>query len=269
MLGLLLPFRLVAAEPQRVLSLDFCADQYVLQFVPAERIIGLSPNARKDFSFLRAKAATVPLVRPQAEDVLLRRPDLVVRSYGGGPKISDFLQRAGIPLLQLPWVNSLDQLMLAIASTATALGASHQGETMLTDLRQRLGAIDPPEQDRLTALYMTPGGVSTGPGSLIHELILAAGLSNFIEKPGWHALPLEQLIYQQPDLIIAAFFSGEIQHLHHWSAMSHPVAQRHLRQQPLIELSKASLACTAWPSVDAVEAMAKASRKLRPRPADS
>lgn len=260
----LLPFSLAAQSPQRVLSLDFCADQYLLKFLPRERIAGLSPDAVQDFSYLRERAYGLPQVRPQAEDVLLRQPDLVLRSYGGGPRIAQFLERAGIRLLQLPWISTLDELLAAIESTASALGARDQGLALTSQLRRRLAAIKPPAGPRPQALYLTPGGVTTGPGSLIHQLMQHAGLDNYQQRSGWHALPLERLVYQQPDLIVSAFFSGDIQHLHGWSAMRHPVARNSLRQQPVVELNKASLACGIWSVIDAVEAMAAARQQLQP-----
>ncbi|MCG8441008.1 MAG: ABC transporter substrate-binding protein, partial [Caulobacterales bacterium] len=84
-------------RPARVVSLDFCADQYVLKLVERQRVLALSPDATREFSYMRAEAAGVRSVRPRAEDVILLEPDLVVRSYGGGPNAAAFFERAGVP----------------------------------------------------------------------------------------------------------------------------------------------------------------------------
>ena len=79
----------------RIVSLDFCADQYVLKLADREQILAVSPDAVREFSYMRETAQGLPTVRSVAEDVLILKPDLVVRSYGGGPKAGDFFERAG------------------------------------------------------------------------------------------------------------------------------------------------------------------------------
>ena len=73
-----------ADAPRRIVSLDYCADQYVLKFADREDILALSPDAGKRFSYMRAAAEGIPTVRPRTADVLALQPDLVVRTYGGG-----------------------------------------------------------------------------------------------------------------------------------------------------------------------------------------
>ena len=58
---------------RRIVSLDYCADQYVLGLVERSRILALSPDAGEDFSYLRAEAEGIPAIRPRAEDVLVLR----------------------------------------------------------------------------------------------------------------------------------------------------------------------------------------------------
>ena len=87
------PGPLPEGPASRIVSLDYCADQFVLGLADRERILALSPDAGKDFSYLRAEASGLPTVRPRSEDVLALRPDLVVRNYGGGPRAAAFFER--------------------------------------------------------------------------------------------------------------------------------------------------------------------------------
>ena len=66
-----MPHKSETARPMRIVSLDYCADQYVLKFADPDRILALSPDVGKGFSFMRNAAADIPTVRPIAEDVLL------------------------------------------------------------------------------------------------------------------------------------------------------------------------------------------------------
>lgn len=292
----------------RIVSLDYCADQYVLKLVGRDRILALSPDATRDFSYMRAAARGVPNVAPRAEDVLVLKPDLVVRSYGGGADAGAFFARAGVPVLQLGFAEDLGGVRRVLLETAAGLGEPARGEAVAREMDARVAALrevhsstfvpspsTPPDgvaQDKLqpsaevegrdlkgarlgpstslgtnvseregrsqpTLLYATPGGVTSGPGSLIHELIVLAGYRNFQTQPGWQPLPLEQLAYARPDRVAMAWFGRRDYNPDQWSAARHPLMDR-ASDQPPIGLEGAWTACGGWFVLDAAEAMARA-----------
>ena len=245
-----------AEAPGRVISLDYCADQYVLKMLPRNRILAVSTDAGKLFSYLREHAAGIATVRSTAEDVLMRAPDLVVRSYGGGPRITALLESAGIPVLQIPYTNDIQGIRDATRHIAAALGNSSRGESIVADFDARLAAIADRPKSSKSMLYMTPTGVTSGPGTLVHEMLLAAGYENSVDRSGWQTLPLEKLAYRQPDAIAAAFFGADDDIPAQWSAMRHPVAQQQMVDRPTALLQGAWTSCGAWFLVDAIEALA-------------
>ena len=243
-------------RPVRIVSLDYCADQYVLKLVERERILALSPDAAKEFSYMRESATGMPTVRPVAEDVLVLRPDLVIRSYGGGPNAAAFYARAGVPVLNVGNAATIGEILTVMARVAAGLDETGRGQTVIDDTRCRLAALSagltgPP------ALYMTPSGVTTGPGSLVHEMLLAAGLPNYQQDPGWRPIPLERLVYQPPELVAFANFNASTAHRDLWSAMRHPLARNQLRDREVVMLHGAWTACGGWFLLDAVEALAE------------
>jgi iron complex transport system substrate-binding protein len=247
------------AAPLRVVSLDYCADQYLLELLPRERIAALSPDADRPFSYHRARAAGLRQVPSRAEDVLVLRPDLVVRSYGGGPDAARFFAAAGVPVLQIGYAEDLAGVRRTLVEVAAGLGLRARGEARARQLDARLARIGEARGPATrTALYLTSGGATAGPGTLVHELIVAAGLRNFEDAPGWHALPLERLARARPDLVAPAFFGAGAGLLDGWSAARHPVAQAQLRARPVVPLDGAWTACGGWFVLDAVEALAKA-----------
>ena len=248
-------------RPMRIVSLDFCSDQYVLKLADPEQILAVSPDAVKGFSFMRDEAVGVPSVRPLAEDVLILKPDLVVRSYGGGPNAAAVFERAGVPVLQVGWASSIDgeelgSIPLLIENMADGLGQPERGQALVTEYRDRLNRIkERPTED--SALYMTPSGFTTGGGSLAHEMMVAAGLSNFQKSPGWRSLPLERLAYAQPDLVAAAYFDTMTNHPDAWSASRHPVAREQLESPDTVSIKGAWLACGGWFIMNGIEALAE------------
>ena len=249
----------------RIVSLDYCADQYVLKLADREQILAVSPDAAKDFSYMRETAIGIPTVRPVAEDILILKPDLVVRSFGGGPNATALFERAGIPVLQVGWASNIDRQEMGsipslIEHMADGLGHVERGRALIAEFRERLDAVQAVASDK-SALYMTAGGVTTGPGSLVHEIFAAAGLDNFQSTPGWRSLPLERLAYEQPDVIAATFFETMTNQPHAWSAARHPVARAQLDGSGVISLQGAWTSCGGWFILDAIEALADGASK--------
>ncbi|MBR9835888.1 MAG: ABC transporter substrate-binding protein [Alphaproteobacteria bacterium] len=242
-----------SGRPQRIVSLDYCADQYVLRMVEPERILAVSRDAHMPFSYMREAAAGLPVVRASAESVLALKPDLVVRSYGGGPNAARLFEQAGVPTVQVGWAGDLDGIRRVTREMATALGAEATGEEIVADFDRRLAAIRA-RTGQPSSLYMTPGGVTSGPGSLVHEMLVAAGLANFVTTPGWQDLPLEHLVREQPDHVAYASFNS---HKTPWSRARHPVARAQLDTLPVTRMEGAWTSCGAWFLIDAIEQLAQ------------
>ena len=243
--------------PRRIISLDYCADQYVLRFADRDDILALSPGADKRFSYMREEAKGMQQVRPRTADVLALEPDLIVRSYGGDPNVTAFMERAGVPVVQIGFPRTIDEVREEVVRVGGELGQYETAKQVIEDMDQRLAALAAKASKNPEALYMTPVGVTTGPGSLVHELMTAAGLSNFQTRNGWNPLPLERLAYERPDLIVAAFFESKTNHVDSWSAARHPVAQAQLRELPVSAIEGAWTSCGGWFLIEAVETMAE------------
>lgn len=252
---------LAAPPAQRVISLDYCADQFVLRLLPRSRILAVSPDAEKHFSYMRESAEGVPTVRPVAEDVLTIEPDLIVRSYGGGPRAAHFFERAGISVLQIPYASNIEEIRDSVQFMADQLNAPERGAEVIAEMDQRLRNLDTALEGH-AALYMTPTGVTSGSGTMIHEMLHTAGLENFQQQPGWRSIPLERLAYEQPDLVAAAFFRADTNSPSLWSPMRHPVAKQQMQDQPTVMLQGAWTSCSGWYLLDAIEALAAAGKAI-------
>lgn len=248
------------------MSLDYCADQYVLRLVEPDRILALSPHSRASYSYLREQAANLPQVRPVAEEVLALDPDVLVRSYGGGPQAPHFFRRARVPVVQLGFAADFDGIRRVVRETAAALGVPDEGEAVVTEMDDRLAAAlkAQPEGPNPEAFYLTAGGATGGAGTLIDELFAAAGFRNFETATGFREIPLERLAYERPDLMAPSFYGTDDGSITPWSAARHAVARRALAELPGVALDSAWTACRGWFLVDAVEALAAARADFAP-----
>ena len=241
---------------KRVVSLDYCADQYVLKLVDRSKIAALSMDAGREFSYMREKATGLRQIRPSAESVLALRPDFIVRSYGGGPNAAAFYRGLGLPVLQISYTSTINQVQQEIERIGDEFGVAGQAALIIVDMKSRLAQAAASKNAR-SLLYVTPGGITSGPGSLVHELIEAAGFTNFQSSPGWQPLPLEKLTMQQPEMLATAFYGGnKANHRNFWSAARHPIIRDQLDSTRSITLDSATTTCGGWFLVDAVEKLA-------------
>jgi iron complex transport system substrate-binding protein len=250
-----------AGRPIRIVSLDYCADQFVLKLARRENIVALSPDATRDFSYMRQQAKGLPKVRPDTEAILSLSPDLVVRSYGGGPNTKAFLEQAGVKVHQIGWGEGFEAVRTNVREAAKAIGQVEAGEAVVADFDRRLANLKP--ADAPSALYMTRGGITSGPGSMIDVMMTTAGLTNFQAKKGWNQLPLEQLATQRPDMAVAAFFGTGDDHQDYWSSARHPIARDILTNLPVAKLDGSTTTCGGWFVVDAIEMMAAQGLKAK------
>jgi len=251
-----------SAESLKVVSLDYCADQYVLEFVDHKNIAALSPDATASFSYLRNEAKSISTVRPRIEDILLLNPDIVVRAYGGGSNATAFFERAGISVVQIGYAGDLERVKEVITATAQQLKAEDHGRQLISDMDRRLSTLSGNES-RIAALYMTSKGAVAGKKTMLDDLMSKAGVVNFQEASGWSSLPLENLAYETPQLIVTGFFETSDLTSDRWTPARHPVARRTLADTPVVNIPGAWTACGAWFLVDAVEAIADARAKLQ------
>ncbi|MBS0386760.1 MAG: ABC transporter substrate-binding protein [Proteobacteria bacterium] len=248
-----------AGEPRRVVSLDYCADQFVLALADHGQIAALSHNALRDDSYYRARAVGLRQVRPTIEETLALHPDLVVRTWGGPWDASAAYGRFHVPVLQLGEAVDFAQARAQLLQAARALGHDDRGAALAHDLDVRLAHLraaaprSPPP-----VMYLSAGGATPGPGVLMDAVIRAAGGHNIAAASGWTVLPLERLAQTPPALVALAFLDTGRTRMNAWSPSRHPAFRAALARARTIALPAPAVSCEAWYAVDAAEVIAAA-----------
>lgn len=249
--------RTLAPPPatDRIVSIDYCADQMVLGLVERNRIAAVSPETAADPLFAERLARALPRVRPEVEAILALRPTLVVRSYAGGERLEAMLRRAGVPVLTLPYAATLADVRAGVASSAAALGA---GDAAARRLAQFDHETRPSVQAPARALYTTPGDYTAGTGTLIDEAIRRAGWHNAETRTSWRRLDAEGLIARPPALVIRAFGESRAHRTDLWSGSAHQALRRAFGGSTTVDIPGSWLACGNWRIGHAIAAMREA-----------
>lgn len=248
-----------AEPPRRVLSVDQCADQYVLALADRSTIVGLSRRATGPDSYLRAAARGLPERRATLESALAARPQIVVRAWADARLISA-LKARGVAAVQIEDATDFAGVRRNIRAVAAALGRAPEGERLVHEMDAKLARARGAWKGR-RALYLTPAGYTAGPGTMTDAILAAAGLTNAASTPGFQAVPLESLVQHPPEAVVLAFFDP--QHVGHWAVGRRPILQRLVRGRTIATLSGDLSLCPAWFSADAALRIADNARPGR------
>jgi iron complex transport system substrate-binding protein len=252
-----------ALRPQRIVSVNLCADQYLLELADPAQIAGVTRNATDpDMSAAAAKARGVHVMRQSAEEVLAIDPDLVIgfvarRGLGGMIADRDFT------MLELDSANDYPTILRQIRTVARAVGHPERGEAMIARMNRELAALPRLGAGKVAAYYQRRGYM-TGTGTLVDDLMKRVGLVNLagrLGKPPLSQLSLEEMIAARPDYLIVESATDHVAD-QGTEMLHHPI----LKDIPRLRVPEAWTVCGGPAYVRAVRPLTEQLRaETRPR----
>lgn len=195
-----------AGPPQRIVSLNLCADELVLRLADRDHVASVTWLARDPRgSNVADLARDVPVNRGLAEEIVALKPDLVVAGAFTTRTTTALLRRLGIPVLELDAPESLDATYAQIRQVADRLGVPGRGAALVGEMQAAFARLPPAPAYRPTALVLRPNGFTAGRGTLADEVLSRAGLENLaarLSPDRMGQLPLEDIVRAQPDLLV-------------------------------------------------------------------
>lgn len=211
---LLLPLALAgcAAAPKGggggIVSTNPCADAMLVQLVPARRIAAISHYSHDPLSssLAPAVAGRFAVTAGTAEEVIALSPDLVVASTFTPPATRDAWTRAGLRVVYLGSPQDVAGSVAQVRELAAAVGARARGEAMVAAMVRAVAPAPAPGAARPAALLYISGELVTGAGTLLDEMLRAAGFRNAAADYGLAftgTLPAELIVTHPPAVVIA------------------------------------------------------------------
>ena len=180
------------------MSLNLCTDQLLVLLAP-EKVAALSPLARDPtLSFVAARAASLPIVRPSAEAVLRLHPDLILAGPYGAQATVALLESEGLPVHRIVLPRTFPAIRAQTRRVALLLGVPERGAALVRAMDANLAAVHPPPRPR-TAIAWEPRGFTEGPATLMGAILRAAGLTNLSDG---NRVGPEALMRLAPDLLV-------------------------------------------------------------------
>jgi iron complex transport system substrate-binding protein len=254
------------AKPTRIVSLDLCADQLLIELVERERIAAVTHLAADpEVSAIWEKGKGIPITRGAAEDVLRHKPDLILAGpFGVAPTVA-LLRRLQANVVVVPLASDLDGVRTAVRIAATAVGEKARGEAMILAFDRRLARIAAaPRAYAPSAVVYQVGGAVSVAGNLADTVLAAAGFRN---KAAEYRLtrggqvPIELLAASPPDLLVLTSAADEYRTVV-GDNLRHPVLGFLRRQHASIEVPWRLWQCGTPHIADAIKGLAEARGRL-------
>ena len=225
--------------PMRIVSLNLCVDDILVELLPHERIAALTHYSRDPYrSTIYQIAQHLPVTYETAEEVVALQPDLVFAGRHSAIATRNALRRVGIPFEMFEVPQTVAESVAQIRRIAALLGREPQGEALIQRIESALRAAKPaPGTPVLTAGVYQPGGLTAGPKTITGELMQIVGMQNVAGGYGirsYSPLPLEQLISSPPQVLLVGETSNgapmrEEQIVHHRALRA---LQSQMKQEP-------------------------------------
>ena len=252
-------------QPRRIVSLNLCTDQIVLELVPPKRIAALSwLAADRNVSAIAGEVKGIRLIAGGAEEVLALDPDLVLASpYAATPTV-DLLRRLGRRVEMVPFATDFEMIRSTVRQIALAVEETARGEEVIARFDRALEVARSKAAQHPEALVYQVNGLVSGTGSLADAALKAAGLTNQMARRGTTAgtrLALESIVVMPPDLVVLA------QGMHTYRTvvsgnLRHPALARIMAKTAGMELPMPLWLCGTPRISDAVGMLAAARDRL-------
>lgn len=198
-----------AAPPQRIVSLNVCADQILVDLVPRERIAAVTHLATDPLTAAKPeRAAGLRQTRGGAEDVVALKPDLVLVGEYSTPATTDLLRRLGFRVEPVALPQSIDGVRALIRRMAEFVEEPSRGAALIAAMDGRIAATSPSSSpQRPRALVYQANNFVAPEGTLVDEAMRVAGLSNAAARLSYTRrgqVGVEDIILSRPDLLIYA-----------------------------------------------------------------
>lgn len=249
----------LAAAAPRVMSLDSCADQYVLALAPRDSIVGLSHRAISRDSYMRAFAAGLPLRRATFESLVAAHPQVVVRLWGGDARLSRALEKKGATSVTLDDAADFDGVRANVRKVAAALDRRTEGEAIVARMDAQLARAAGAGRGR-PALYLTPGGYTAGSGTLIDAMLKAAGYSNAATSPYFSPVSLEAMVMRPPAAVVLGLFDMARAGSDRWGPGRHAALRKVVAARTAASLPASVVGCPGWFAADGSQMLAEVVR---------
>ncbi|ORU94129.1 MAG: hypothetical protein A6F72_08330 [Cycloclasticus sp. symbiont of Poecilosclerida sp. N] len=216
--------------PQRIVSLNLCADQLLMEMLPPERLVGITYlSLDSGISYHHKKAMHYHSHQGRIEEIIALEPDLVVAGQFTTQPINQLLEKLNYPVLRIGLPKTVGEIKQQIDSLGKQIGAPKQAVKMTNKITRDLLELrkNTLQNEPRAAIYYA-NGFSAGKQTIVNEALNLAGFKNIAADRGLNyiaPLSMEALIRAEPDVLILGRYQENTDAMAH-QVLKHRALQR-------------------------------------------
>jgi len=199
----------IESAPARIVSLAPANTEILYALGVFDRLVGVTtyddyPAQVKDV------AKVGDFMTPNLEAIAAAKPDVVLVTGGVQAETLGKLEELGVPVVVIDPQN-LEGVYTAIANVSEICGVPDKGmevigkmKSDLADIKSKLAGAEPVKA--FIEIGWNPL-FTAGPGTLLDELLSAAGGANVVSEKGYVGYSVEQLVKDQPEVYLGTLSS--------------------------------------------------------------
>ncbi|HIF18795.1 MAG TPA: ABC transporter substrate-binding protein [Cycloclasticus sp.] len=230
----------VASSP-RIVSLNLCADQLLIEMLPPERLVGITNLASDSgISFQHERALQYHQHNGRVEEIIALKPDLIVAGAFTSQTANHLLEKLGYSVIQIGLPKTLVEIEAQVMKLGHEVGAVEQAVAMVRTMSDSLDLL------RTTRVSGSPkaaiyyaNGFSAGKQTIVDEVLIMAGFRNIAAEKGLDyvaPLSMEALLKAEPDVLILGRYQENTNSMAH-QVLQHPALQAYIQSSQAITIS--------------------------------
>jgi len=258
------------AAPQRVVSVNLCTDQLALMLARPGQLASVTFLARRfESSYMAAQARAIPVNRGRAEEVLALKPDLVLAGTTAATPTVRLLRRLGYRVESFAIARDVAAIRAQVRRMADLLGVPARGEAIVARFDRGLAAGDASPSaaaQRPVALLYQANGLTAGAGTIVDQVLSAAGLRNQASElglVGFATLPLEEMLWSAPDLLVFSPYAPGTPSLGE-AMLAHPALDRFRHRHRVLQVPARLWLCPGPMLTEAIALLRAGAEGVRP-----
>lgn len=197
--------------PQRIVSLSPSTTEILFALGAGDRVVGVTSYC--DYPEEAKKVEKIgDYDEPNMELIRKVQPDVVLAGYVK-EETAEALEKMGIPVI-ITEAEDFDTIYHSIKLVGEITGTAAEAEAIVNGMKSKIAEIEEKTKDkgkpRVFYLVWKDPLFTAGSKTFINDVIKAAGGINVAEKvEGWANYSAEEMIKDNPDMLIAALHSTD------------------------------------------------------------
>lgn len=227
----------VSPIPQRIVSLNLCADQLLMEMLPPEQLVGITHLSRDSgISYHHEKAKNYHQHTGRIEEIIALRPTLIIAGQFTTQTTNQLLGKLDYPVIKIGLPKTIADIQQQLLTLGKHVEQPERATTLSKQLSHDLRQLN---ENKITgspkvAVYYA-NGFSAGKQTIVNEALTLAGLRNIAaEKDLDYIAPLsmETLIQSKPDALILGRYQENTDSLAH-QVLKHRALQTFIQKNDI------------------------------------